>query len=444
MDSNLQKVDVIVVGAGITGLSTAYAVKKAGRSVLVLEASDQVGGRIMTRERGGDRVEVGQQYLLSNYEHALALVEELGMTGELIEAPPEIMQHIDRKGKAHVVDGDASLLRLLGVRGAADLARAAAQYSALGKSFSTYDLDVDIPEYDNVPALEGFSWAGQSFTDYILRPVCYGNAGTALEHISLYDAIRLFRSNLKHPKYYGFRAGNAALPQKLAEHVPVMLNARVGGLRMAGDRVSGVELADGRAIEAGHVILCTTPGAAASIVPQSFAAAKRFLTGFHHTPLALAFFYLDRPFDSPGFSFGIAYPEKRYFNLSINHTAVRPFLVPSGKAIISAWSAYPGAGEMLAKPDEEILARALDELKLFYPGLRADWVEHAEVIRHDWGYAHHLPGDFKRIMDFNTEAKGCKGLSFANADYNRIALESGIIMGKRAAARAVECLSALV
>jgi monoamine oxidase len=54
--SDVTQADVVVVGGGITGLATAYEVQKAGRSVVVLEASDYVGGRIMTRERNGDMV----------------------------------------------------------------------------------------------------------------------------------------------------------------------------------------------------------------------------------------------------------------------------------------------------------------------------------------------------------------------------------------------------
>ncbi|UCG41642.1 MAG: NAD(P)-binding protein, partial [Acidimicrobiia bacterium] len=40
--------DVIVVGAGMAGLTAAVAVSRAGHSVRVLEASDGVGGRVRT------------------------------------------------------------------------------------------------------------------------------------------------------------------------------------------------------------------------------------------------------------------------------------------------------------------------------------------------------------------------------------------------------------
>ena len=438
--TEINKADVIVVGAGITGLSTAYAVQKAGRSVLVLEASDHVGGRIMTRERGGDKVEVGQQYVLSTYDNALALVDELGLTGDLVEEKTGAIQYIYKKGKSHIVDGDADLLRFLGVRGAADLARATLQLGTLGKSYPTYDLETCVEEYDAITAQEGLDWVGEKFRDFVLRPMCYGSAGTFLDHLSLFDAVRLFRSNLKKPKHYGFRHGNLSLPRKLAEHVPVLLNAEVSGLTVENEKVTGVALADGRSVEAGHVILCTTPNAAARITPEQFARPKAFLEDFHHTRLALAYFYLDRPVESAGVSFGIAYPEKRYFNLSINHTAMRPFLVPSGKAIISGWSAYPDASDLLAQSDDAVLARALDELKLFYPGLVGEWVEHAEVVRHDWAYARQAPGDCRRLLAFRDDAVRHAGLSYANADYNLVSLESGVIMGKRAAERAVQSL----
>lgn len=442
--TEISKADIIVVGAGITGLSTAYAVQKAGRSVLVLEASDHVGGRIMTRERNGDKVEVGQQYVLSTYDHALALIDELELTGDLLEEHTEAYQYIDKKGKSHVVEGDTDLLRFLGVRGAADLARATLQFATMGKQYPSYDLETCIDDYDAVTAQEGFSWAGEKFRDFVLRPMCYGSAGTTLDNLSLFDAARLFRSNLKKPKHYGFRHGNISLPRKLAEHVPVLLDAEVGALVVENDKVTGVTLADGRSVKAGHVILCTTPDSAARITPEQFVRPKAFLEQFHHTRLALAYFYLDRPVESAGVSFGMAYPEKRYFNLSINHTAMRPFLVPSGKAIISGWTAYPDALDMLALPDEQVLARALEELKLFYPGLSNEWVEHSEVVRHDWAYARQAPGDCKQLMEFRDDACRHAGLSYANADYNLVSMESGVIMGKRAAERALDSLSELV
>ena len=51
--------DLIVVGAGISGLTAAWSLKKAGMDVLLLEASSEVGGCARTERRDGFLLEKG-------------------------------------------------------------------------------------------------------------------------------------------------------------------------------------------------------------------------------------------------------------------------------------------------------------------------------------------------------------------------------------------------
>ncbi|MBX7431105.1 FAD-dependent oxidoreductase [Mycobacterium sp. Y57] len=72
--------DVVIVGAGISGLIAARTVLAAGLTPLVLEADQRVGGRILTEEVApGLPVELGAQWIGDTHHRMFALAEELGV-----------------------------------------------------------------------------------------------------------------------------------------------------------------------------------------------------------------------------------------------------------------------------------------------------------------------------------------------------------------------------
>ena len=76
-------VDVVVVGAGLSGLSAARAIQAAGRSFTVLEARDRVGGRTLNHELGAaypSKVsEVGGQWIGPTQDRIAALAHDVGV-----------------------------------------------------------------------------------------------------------------------------------------------------------------------------------------------------------------------------------------------------------------------------------------------------------------------------------------------------------------------------
>jgi phytoene dehydrogenase-like protein len=62
--------DVIIIGAGLAGLTAAKVLKRAGKKVLVLEASNTVGGRVQTDEYNGFLLDRGFQVFLTAYPEA--------------------------------------------------------------------------------------------------------------------------------------------------------------------------------------------------------------------------------------------------------------------------------------------------------------------------------------------------------------------------------------
>ena len=74
--------DVVVVGAGLAGLTAARELAGAGLDVQVLEARDRVGGRTLNHsvgEQPEDVVELGGQWVGPTQHEVMALAEELGL-----------------------------------------------------------------------------------------------------------------------------------------------------------------------------------------------------------------------------------------------------------------------------------------------------------------------------------------------------------------------------
>jgi monoamine oxidase len=72
--------DVVVVGAGLAGLGAARELERGGASVVVLEARDRVGGRVLSEPiGGGEQTEVGGQWVGPTQIRVLDLIEELGL-----------------------------------------------------------------------------------------------------------------------------------------------------------------------------------------------------------------------------------------------------------------------------------------------------------------------------------------------------------------------------
>src|SRR5829696_4433168 len=80
--------DVLVVGAGITGLTAAYELQRRGLRVRVLEASSRAGGLIHTEHAGGFTIEAGPDSLLTSKPAAVDLARELGLEPELQRVRP--------------------------------------------------------------------------------------------------------------------------------------------------------------------------------------------------------------------------------------------------------------------------------------------------------------------------------------------------------------------
>ncbi len=114
-------VDVVVVGAGISGLTAARNLVKAGKDVLVVEANDRVGGRVLNHTlTDGSVIESGGAFVGPTQTHILALSEELGVptfteyvTGKNVYAAKGMkLKHTGTVPPDPLILADATVLQL--------------------------------------------------------------------------------------------------------------------------------------------------------------------------------------------------------------------------------------------------------------------------------------------------------------------------------------------
>src|SRR5437016_5056152 len=78
------RMQTVIIGGGITGLAAAYDLARANVPHLLIEKQSRVGGVIETRSEQGCVIECGPDSFISQKPEALALIQELGLGGEVI------------------------------------------------------------------------------------------------------------------------------------------------------------------------------------------------------------------------------------------------------------------------------------------------------------------------------------------------------------------------
>jgi monoamine oxidase len=255
--------DVVVVGAGLAGLTAARELAGAGLDVQVLEARDRVGGRTLNHsvgERPEDVVELGGQWVGPTQLEVLALVEELGLGTYPTHAEGKNLFEIDR-GKVKRYSGT---IPMLGPLVMADYGRADLRLKRLIKKVSA-EAPWEAPNAEKLDEQTFASWIRGAARTKVAREAvamaCHAvfavePSELSLLHVLFYaassggwDDLLDTEGGAQQDRIVG---GSQLISLRMAEELGdrIRLSTPVRGIRTESDAVIAGEVSARRAIVA--------------------------------------------------------------------------------------------------------------------------------------------------------------------------------------------------
>lgn len=270
--------DVIVVGAGLAGLACSLDLCRAGLRVRLLEASDQVGGRMRTDRHDGFLLDRGFQVFNTSYPQVKRQVDLKRLRLRPFTAGVLVNTSAGRRRITDPTREPRSLPALLPGRyfGARDLLGLAALTA--GDTLLPAKLLKRRPDRTTAAALAGAGLSAR-VVDEVLRPFL---AGVFLED-RLETSARFFHLVLRSMARGTLclpAAGIGAVPMQLAASLPpdtLRLETLVTALTD-----DGILLENGSELPADAVVVATAAPAAARLLPGLETPAGRTVTTYYH------------------------------------------------------------------------------------------------------------------------------------------------------------------
>jgi oxygen-dependent protoporphyrinogen oxidase len=438
---------VAVVGAGLSGLTAAYRLHKAGWRVTVLESDDCVGGRVRSVERDGYILDTGATGLAESYDAYLSLIAELGLRGEIVPASPAI--GIYRDGTIHHLRLDRTVrsgLRTRLLSGHSKLRSAALVYH-VGRAKLRGQLDYNDMRKAaplDVESARDFAMRvlGAELSEYLSEPVVRMMLiadGDQVSVVELFSGL----ANIFSSRICSLRGGQGRLPQLLAQALDVRLSSPVEHVRDRGDHIEVAWNTAEAGRNAGRFDACVISAplpVAAEICPDRSSVLGPLNQALGYTQcLSVAVATRVQPV-TPALVVELPPREDATVALMfLNHNKSADRAPPGRGLIECCWEDRASRASFEAD-DEEIAARTLRSVLRVFPELR-DQIEFTHVTRWARSLPHTRIGSYKLIGELNARIDAESRIQFA-ADYMSAAGQNtAVAFGTRAAQALIDARS---
>ncbi|MDO3380094.1 protoporphyrinogen/coproporphyrinogen oxidase [Geoalkalibacter halelectricus] len=368
------KKSVLVVGAGVAGLSAAHALRGRGFEVRVLEAGARIGGRA-----GSDFVEDcvldrGAQLLSDGYVNVCRLIDELHLRDDLRPASPWTAVVLKGRGRA-VSSARPWSVNTSGLLGMSDSLTLANGSRQLFKDTESLPLD-NLSCWSQFDDEAADLWLARQFNDqildYVFEPILQGFFFQEPEEMSRALAMLVWNFGGRGKLPRALLGGMEALVEALAEPLRVDLRSPVEALDITHDGV--VARTAQACFSADHLVLAVPAPAARDIYTPVDEVETRLVSTAYSSAIVLALLIPDGlPKSSmPGDVHAIMIPrrERRVIGSVILVTRKCPIHVDRGE-LLNVMLSGAASRRLLDAPLDDILAEAIPELEFFYPGIKA-------------------------------------------------------------------------
>ncbi|MFD3652174.1 NAD(P)/FAD-dependent oxidoreductase [Streptomyces sp. NPDC058620] len=388
----LDPVDVVVVGAGFTGLAAALELAGQGRSVRVIERDPAVGGLAASFDVGSQRLERFYHHWFSSDNEMIALCETLGIS-HLLEA------HETRTGLFYA----NSVYRLsapLDVLRFAPLAlkdRIRLGILALRAR--------KVKHWRELEPLTAEEWlvslGGRRVYEVVWRPLLEGKFGKYADQVGatwMWTKLHLrggSRTRSGRETLYYIKGGCQALLTALQEHlesmgVDIRTSTPAESVRIDGSGVTGVE-ANGEFHPARQVLITTAPQLAAQLLDHksvdhpAVPELLRRWRGVEYLGNVCLVLENNRKL-SDTYWLNVNDPDFPYVGV-IEHTNLDSPERYEGRHVVYLSKYLPTDAPLYQMSDDEVFEYSLPHIKRMFPDFDRSWVERYHV----WHAEHAQP-----------------------------------------------------
>jgi protoporphyrinogen/coproporphyrinogen III oxidase len=446
---------VIIIGGGISGLSTAYYLAKQGIPSTIVERRARLGGVISTDLVEGCVLDAGPDSFISIKPWATELIRELGLGDEIIGSNDHLrVTYLLRHGR--MVPLPDGLMMMVPTRILPMLSTPLLGWPTkirMGLELLRRPQGTPVPDRSVADFIRDHY--GQESVDYLAEPLLSGVYGGDPEKLSVSSVLTRFaemearygsltRGVLTERRRASHRAPSGPLFVTLKRGLGVLIDA---ALRAAGghlDVLTGTaETAtpaggawrvrvNGEWIESQHLVLACQAYEAAEVIESAAGDLAAILSEVQYTSSMTVSLGFRKPeFCQPLDGFGILVPKReRQTIMACTWVGTKfPDRVPDTHVVLRC---FLGGDDVQAESDERVLKLVRADLRRM---LNLDTTPaFARIARWPRSMAQYTVGHDRRVKQIETSLAALPGLHLAGNAYHGIGVPDCVRMGKQAAA----------